>query len=65
MDSKRIEKLLLLIVVLLAINALVSFKPYQITGTGALVVYRLNVYTGGIVSFKYEDIPRHSQEPQP
>lgn len=44
MDSKRIERILWVIVLLLVLNILVNFRPYQIAGTT-----RLNVYTGDML----------------
>jgi hypothetical protein len=41
MNTKRIELLLLAVVIALLVNALLSYRPYQIQGG-----YKVNVYTG-------------------
>jgi len=35
MDTKRTEKMLMGIALLLLLNLIISFKPYQIVGTGS------------------------------
>jgi len=44
MDSKRIERLLLVIVLLLILDIVANLRPYQISSTA-----RLNVHTGDMV----------------
>jgi hypothetical protein len=70
METKRIERLLIVLIVLLLVNIAVSFKQYRFVtqniGSGMMFVYKCNVYTGH-VSLAYpsqEFLEQQSQKPE-
>jgi hypothetical protein len=52
MDTKRIERLLVVVIVILLVNIVVSFKQYRFVsqdlGNNIMFVYKCNVYTGNV-----------------
>jgi len=52
METKRMERLLIAVIVLLLINIVVSFKQYRFVsqdiGSNIMFVYKCNVYTGNV-----------------
>jgi hypothetical protein len=51
METKRFERLFIVVIVLLLVNIAVSFRPFQFvqyTAPNSLGVYRCNVYTGTV-----------------
>jgi hypothetical protein len=51
MDTKRIEKLLVLIILFLIINIAITFKPYNIQPHVDGGAIRINSYTGTVIFF--------------
>ena len=49
MDTKRTHWLLAAAILLLALNLLINFKPYEFKQLTYAKVLRMNVYTGSIV----------------
>jgi hypothetical protein len=51
METKRIERLLIVLIALLLVNIIASFKQYQFVSQlsgNMMFVYKCNVYTGNV-----------------
>lgn len=57
MSNHKIERLIIVAIVLLVLNLLAQFRPYQIRiSDNGMFGYRLNVYTGDIVDFNMSGV---------
>ena len=52
MDTKRIERILLIIALLLLVLIITNFHPFTFkTAADDMVIYRFNSFTGGITAY--------------